>query len=197
MNFAVINDTKYKSSLILLGSNFLQGLHCICNFTKNKIFIKGKYMVDLYTDDSSAFAQMEKIKNARIQRNGVIVVTTKDLTLSAGQTMHLDINLSASQAAILMGRDVLGRSSQLNHVLISNIFIEQGYNFYTEPVTLTIKNMESRKLIIPRGKRIYSLFPIMECRRQSTVGRGKDDLHCNSIFALTSTDADDDDKERG
>ena len=57
------------------------------------------------------------------------------------------------------------------------------------------KNMESKKLIIPRGKRIYSLFPIMECRRQSAVGRGKDDLHCNSIFALTSTDADDDDKE--
>ena len=159
MNFSIINDPKYKSSLILLGSNFLQGLQCVCNFTMNKIFIKGKFAVDLYTDDHSAFTQMERVRSNLIKENGVTVVTTEEMQLLKNQTIHLDINLNPNQASILTGKNVFGRSAHLEHVIINNIFIEKGFNYFQQPVTLTIRNIEPGSIIIPAGKKIFTLFP--------------------------------------
>ena len=194
MNFSIINDPKYKSSLILMGSNFLQGLQCVCNFTMNKIFIKGQFSVDLYTDDNSAFTQMERVRSNLIKENGVTVVTTEEVQLSKNQTIHLDINLNPHQASILTGKIVFGRSTHLEHVIINNIFIERGFNYFQQPVTLTMRNIEAGSIIIPAGKKIFTLFPFDNI--PSHHSEPSPDQHPQqnySVYSLTKCDGDPDD----
>ena len=96
-----IEDNDYNTSLILLGSNFFDGLGVTADFDKRRVYIKRKYPVKLFDSDEAALAQIRKINSDYTTREIVKIILDKRITIEPWERKQLEVFLKEEQAETL------------------------------------------------------------------------------------------------
>ena len=163
MTFSVIDDNDYNTSLILLGSNFFDGLGVTADFDKRRVYIKRKYPVKLFDSDEAALAQIRKINSDYTTREIVKIILDKRVTIEPWERKQLEVFLKEEQAEILENYAAYGRAYKLPSGLRSaDILIHRNFDYKRQPVLIGIVNSTSRTITIRSRTPIFCIKPVFE-----------------------------------
>ena len=189
LTFSVIDDVNYKTSLILLGSNFIDQLGIIADFDARMLYIMKKYPIKLYTSDEEAINKIWEIRGNYITEKGVNIQFKDDITIEAQERLQLDVKLRDDQASCLMNLPAFGRAYRLPDGLRSgDILVDKDFDYHKNRITIGFYNSTDRNITLKRRVPLFRFKSIFRntspftSEQDDTVSEDDDD----SIFSLYS-----------
>ena len=121
------------------------------------MYINGIFPIKLYTDDREANKCMEEQRNKYIKKPGFVISTSRSMILQPRSRTELRIFLTKNQADKLRGSPAFGRQIHQCGFVIPSIYMNETFDYDTDPITLQVANFSNRAISVPKRQQIFAL----------------------------------------
>ena len=123
IKFAVVDDGRYKDSLILIGNNFLQATRSVIDINKMQLKLEGKYPVQIASSEEQVLDNLWKLRKGMLEETNVSIETTMSIDIYPNSDKILNVKLTNNQAEILKQAFVFGKQGRKTKWIIAEMLI--------------------------------------------------------------------------